>query len=130
MIRLLLRLFGIRDFEVCQSCETLKQQLDFERSEKKQLTDTLLAILSPKVVEAAPVEINQINQSALLFSRRKAALEERDRIEAKTLKESRNLARPDNFIRHSSVDPADSSDSISSISKLEEELGIAEEKTN
>ena len=114
MLRLILRLLGIKDFEVCKSCETLKQQLEYERSEKKQLTDTLLAIVSPKVIETAPVEVNQIIQSAGLFSRRRAILEQRDREEAKILKQANHLGKPD--------------DNLKKIDKLEQELGIQEER--
>ena len=113
MTRLLyLLLYGNR-VDSCKSCETLKEQLVFERDEKKRLTDTLLNIVNPKVVEAAPVEINQITQSAGLFSRRRAALESKDREEAKILRESKHLGKPDN---------------LKDINKLEEELGVEEKE--
>jgi hypothetical protein len=112
MTRLLLRLFGIKDFEVCQSCETLKQQLAFERAEKKQLTDTLLNILSPKVAEALPVEISPVGVSSALFSRRRAAAEARDRHEAMLQKTSTLLGRPD--------------DQAKQIEALEKELDVEE----
>lgn len=114
MIRLILRLLGIRDYEVCQSCETLKQQLAFERDEKKQLTDTLLRIINPKViVESEPVELNPVISTSGMFGRRRAALEERDRQEAKILKEKKFMAEPD--------------DKLKAINNLEQELGIQEE---
>jgi hypothetical protein len=114
MIRLFLRLFGIKDFEICQSCETLKQQLAYERDEKKLLTNTLLRIVSPKVVEAAtPVEINPIGSSSALFSRRRAAMEEKDRQEAMILKQANHLGKPDN---------------LKDINQLESELGIDEKE--
>ena len=113
MIRLLLRLFNIRDYEVCQSCETLKQQLAFERDEKRQLTETLLRIVNPKVYEsAAPIELNPIVATSGLFGRRRAAAEERDRQEAKILTEAKHLGKPDN---------------LKDINKLEDELGVSEE---
>ena len=112
MIRLLLRLLGIKDFEVCQSCETLKAQLAYERDEKKRLTDTLIQILQPKIVESSPVEINQLQQTSALFSRRKAALEAREREDARVLRNSTNLGRPD--------------DKLAAITDLEKELGIEE----
>ncbi len=119
MVRLLLRLFNIKDFEVCQSCETLKQQLEFERDEKKRLTDTLLNILSPKVVESPPVELNQIAQSSAIFSRRRAALEAKDREDARILKASKNLGKPDDSIR--------SATPIRTVEQLEAELGVETE---
>lgn len=115
MIRLLLRLFRIYDFEVCKSCETLKGQLIYERDEKQRYVQALLDIIKPKVVESAPIELNQISQSSALFSRRRKALEEKDRIEAAVLSQSKNIGRPD----FASID--------SNIDKLESELGIEKE---
>lgn len=115
MIRLFLRLIGIRDYEVCQSCETLKQQLAYERDEKRQLTETLLKIVSPKVVVEQEIkEIQPVIQTSGLFSRRRAALEARDREEAKILKNSTNLGKPD--------------DKLKEIEKLEIELGVEEKE--
>lgn len=109
MIRLLLRLLGIKDFEVCASCETLKQQLDYERADKKQLTETLLSIVSPKAIETPVVEYNPIKVSAGTFARRREAAEAKDREEAKILRQSNNIGKPDNIL------------------KLETELGVEEE---
>jgi hypothetical protein len=98
LIRLLLRLFRIKDFEVCRSCETLKQQLDYERDTSKRLTDTLIAIVSPRVIaENPPVEVNPISTTSGMFSRRRAALEERDRQEARVKKDSKHLGKPDDL---------------------------------
>jgi hypothetical protein len=106
-----------RDWEPCRSCENLKQQLEFERSEKRLLIDTLVGIVKPKEVEAAPIEINQIQQSSALFSRRRAALEERDRQEAKIRAEKKFMGVPDN-LRDEVINP---------VKILEDELGITEE---
>lgn len=116
MIRLILRLLGIKDFDTCKSCETLKTQLEFERANNKELTDTLLSIVRPKVYEAPPVEMQPLANTAGLFSRRRAVLEERDRLAAKTLVESKNIGKPDNL---KDIEP---------IAKLEEELGITEKE--
>ncbi len=116
MIRLFLRLFGIRDFEPCASCATLKQQLEYVTDQNKQLTETLLRIVSPKAYETPPaVEINPVIQTSGLFSRRRAALEERDRQEARILAEKKHVATPDNI--------------LNSISKLEDELGVMEKES-
>jgi|SRR5712664_987030 len=112
MIRFISFLLG-KHYEPCKSCETLKEQLAFERDEKKRLTDTLLQIISPKAVESQPIEINQIAQSSALFSRRRAALEQKDREEAKILRSSTNLGKPD--------------DRLKEVESLEHELGISEE---
>ena len=111
MIRFLTFLFH-REYEPCKSCQTLKEQLAYERDNNHRLTQVLLDIVKPKVVEAAPIEMNQIAQSSAIFSRRRAALEEKDRQEAKILRERKHLGVPDK--------PDDS------IAKLEQELGVSE----
>ena len=123
MIRLMLRLLGIRDYEVCQSCQTLKEQLLFERDEKKRLTDTLINIVNPKVVESIPVEINPVVQTSGLFSRRRAAAEERDRQAAQILRNSTNLGKADDKIREVTPKPIMSN---TSVNDLEKELGVEE----
>lgn len=132
MIRLLLRLFRIRDFEPCKSCETLKEQLLFERDEKKRLTDTLLNIINPKAVEIPTIELQPITQSAGLFSRRRAALEERDRQEAKILREAKHIGRPDAELQKkvelvNKQADAEVEAVNQSINQLENELGIVKE---
>jgi hypothetical protein len=114
MIRLFLRLFGIRDFEVCPSCETLKQQLSFANEEKKQLTETLLNIIKPKTYEQAPVELQPVTQGSVIFSKRRAALEARDREEAKIKQQAVFLGKPD--------------DKLKEIEQLETELGVEEKE--
>ncbi len=116
MIRLLLRLFRITDFETCKSCETLKKQLEYERSNNKELTDTILSLVRPKVYEAPPQEITPIVATAGIFSRKRAALEERDRLEAQIKQQSTNIGRPD-------IKPV-----IKDIEKMEVELGINQEE--
>jgi hypothetical protein len=117
MFRFISFLLG-RTWEPCKSCENLKQQLEFERSEKRLLIDTLVAIVKPKEIEAPPVEINQIAQSSSLFSRRRAALEEADRVKAKIEAEKKFVGLPD-YLKD--VDDK-------GITKLERELGVSHEK--
>jgi hypothetical protein len=119
-----------RDWEPCRSCENLKQQLEFERSEKRLLIDTLVSIVSPKAVESPPLEINQIAQSSSLFSRRRAALEERDRQEARILAEKKFVGVPDNLRQVNPPNPFTTEQTILSqtktVQELEEELGVKE----
>jgi len=119
MIRFLCFLFN-KPYETCKSCETLKQQLAYERDEKQKLTNTLLEIIRPKVVEAAPVELNPINQTAGLFSRRRAVMEAKDRAEAQILAEKRHIGLPD-IIKTEYIGSAQ-------IQNLEQELGIEEKE--
>lgn len=110
MIRFISFLLG-KEYEPCKGCSILKQQLALVNEEKKELTSTLIAIIKP-----APPVIEQINQpvqvtTANTFSRRRAALEERDRLASKTVRESTNLGKPDNATTRD-------------IDKLENDLGI------
>ena len=123
MIRLILRVFGIRDFEPCQSCENLKEQLRYERENNFRLTDTLVRIVSPKVTEAAPQEIAPVAQSSMLFSRRRAALEEKDRQEAFIIAQKKHLAIPD---LPSNPRATGVITNIQSVEELEKELGVEE----
>jgi len=107
-----------KPYETCKSCETLRAQLAYVNDEKRQLTETLLNIVQPKVVESAPIEINPVISTSGLFSRKRAALEARDREESRILRESKNLGKPDILI----------SKKDESIKNLENELGIEEEK--
>ncbi len=113
MIRLICFLLG-KDFEPCKSCETLKQQLAIANEDRERLTDSLLNILQPKVVESVPVELNPVTQTAGLFSRRRAALEAKDRHDAQILAGSKSLGKPD-------------IEALKNINELEAELGIEKE---
>lgn len=116
MIRLLLRLLRITDFEPCASCATLIKQLEFANAEKKELTDTLLSVLRPKAYEAPAVELNPITQTAMMFSKRRAILEQKDRESAMIQRNSTSLGKPD--------------DKLTKINSLEAELGIEKEAVN
>lgn len=120
MIRLMLRLLRITDYEVCQSCQTLKNQLEFERAEKKELLDTLLTIVKPKAYEAPAQELTPIVNSSALFSRRRAALEAQDREAAKILRNSTNLGKPDDALHAIDIQKA------KDVTRLEHELGVEE----
>ena len=119
MIRFLTFLLG-KQYEPCKSCQTLKEQLAFERDEKKRLTDTLIQILKPTITEAIPIEIAPVTQIAGSFARRRSALEARDREEARILQEKKHLAIPDSQIK--TITNTDIS-----VEKLEQELGVSEE---
>lgn len=112
-----------KPYETCKSCETLKQQLEFERSEKQKLTEVLLNIINPKIAiqDNPPVEIAPVIQTSGLFARRRAALEARDRQEASLLKEAKHLGKPDNK-RDDIIDKK--------IEELETELNILNDKPN
>lgn len=126
MIRLLLRLFNIKDYEVCPSCETLKKQLEYTREQNKELTETLLNLVKPTIV-AQPVEtkvIAALNQgSGASFARRRGILEEAHKVK-------REIIRTSPFIAESSRTSESVKDiTPTSISDLETSLGL-EDKPN
>jgi hypothetical protein len=98
MLRLLLRLFGIKDFEVCASCETLKQQLDLANDEKNRLTETLLRLVKPEVIQQNPVLIPRMADSPAgkTFAARRNALEQMHARKEEVVKHSPFVAKPDN----------------------------------
>lgn len=113
MIKFISKLFALRDPEV----QVLKEQLEYERARTKELTETLLSIIKPKVYESAPQELAPVINSSALFSKRRAAMEARDREEAKIIKQHNNLGRTDKEIQKSKE-----------LEKLEQELKIEAEK--
>jgi hypothetical protein len=118
LIRFISFLLG-KEYEECKSCSTLKEQLNFEREEKKRLTDTLLGIIQPKAFEAPSIELSPIPHTSALFSKRRAALEEQSRQEAKILRERKHIGSSD-ITRHN--------EAVENIEKLENELNIQSEK--
>jgi len=127
MIRLLLYIFGAKDYESCKSCETLKMQLDYANAEKKELMETLLALTKPAVV-VQPVDtkiLNPLQQSALTFARRRGLLEQSERIKTDVIRTSPYIAKPDDLSKGQQ-----SSNAVTpqSIEKLENELGLVDEK--
>lgn len=86
-------------------------------TEKKDLIDTLLGLLKPKVYEAPATELQPIVPKLGMFSRRRAMLEEQDRETARVQRQSKFIAEDDKFKSGSN-----------SVAELEAELGIEEEK--
>ena len=120
MIRLLSRIFHW-DYDSCKGCEVLKQQLAIVNEEKKQLTDTLLSLLNPKVIELPPQHVSSITNAPPIqnFARRRAELERRDRELAKTLANSNVIGRADHESRIDKPKPTPEQ-----IAEAESALGI------
>ena len=114
MIRFITFLLG-RQYEPCKSCEILKQQLEFVNAEKKELRETLLAIVKPQPQIVQAVSSSQQIQipAVSTFSRRRSILESRDRETARTLKDSSLIAKSDDVVKQ--------------INNLEKELGVENE---
>lgn len=116
MIRFLSFLFN-KPYEPCKSCQILKEQLEFERADKKEVMNTLLSILQPKAFEAVTTELEPMLPKATTFSKRRAALEQRDRLEAQLKQSSPFIGKKDE----------DKDIAIAtSIDNLEQELSIGE----
>lgn len=92
MFRFLSFLVG-KQYESCKGCEVLKTQLSIVNQEKAQLTETLLNLLQPKVYAANPQELEPIVPKIMTFGRRRAILEEQDRVQAKIMRESNLVSR-------------------------------------
>jgi hypothetical protein len=88
VIKLLLyKWFGLEDFP-CESCETLKMQLDIANHERRQLLETIIGFTKPAVVEVDqnPRIIQPILPRTVPWRMRQQKLEENDRLTAETLK--------------------------------------------
>lgn len=116
MIRFLMFLFG-KQYETCKSCDTLKAQLAIANSEKKELTDTLLGLLKPRVYEQTPTELQPMRSTAITFSKRRDMIEAAKREEARIAKASPLIGKPDN----------QQGEQVRAIETLEQEVGIDEE---
>lgn len=76
--------------KVCQSCETLRQQLEFSNYEKTQLLNKLLKEPEP---EPKPIEAPQITRPrGIPWRVRQQLLEQEDRVKAQRL---RDVPKPD-----------------------------------
>jgi hypothetical protein len=97
--------------KVCQSCETLRQQLEFSNYEKTQLLNKLLK--EPEK-EPAPAEAPQITRpKSIPWHVRRQLLEQEDRVKAQRI---RDAAKPDSEVAKVSTED------------LEKELKIAEQE--
>jgi len=121
MVRLLLRLMRITDFETCKSCETLKQQLDLANTEKKEMIDTLIQLTRPNVVVASGEikELTNVQSARTTFSRRRENLEKSHRVEKNIRENSPFIAKE---VRASVKDITPSS-----IEDMESKLGLVDE---
>ena len=122
MIRLILRLLNIRDYEECKSCETLKQQLALVNEERERLTSTILNLVKPQVIPQQVTQTAPLVQSVSTFSRRRQELEKAERTKERIVKTSPLIAKVEDVKLSSGLD-------VNSVEELEKELGL-EEKTN
>jgi len=97
--------------KVCQSCETLRQQLEFSNYEKTQLLNKLLKEPEPEPKPAPAPEITR--PKSIPWHVRRQLLEAEDRVKAQRL---RDVAKPDAEVAKVSTED------------LEKELKIAEQE--
>ena len=127
MFRFLAWLMKWEDFETCKSCQTLKEQLEFERRVNENLVETLLKIVKPEPVVADRVNLpenTQILKGAQTFSRRRAALELKDRLAAQIEKSSNIIAKSDDEILKVTKHDNSKMMKTKTIPELEKELGV------
>lgn len=74
--------------KVCQSCETLREQLAFERDEKKKLLDSILEASKPKddKTVADPSTYKPVKPTFVPWNVRRQMLEAEDREKARILR--------------------------------------------
>lgn len=120
------------NFEPCKGCEVLKQQLELSNSQNKELTDTLLQLIRPRVVEHPTVEVQSTQVVAGTWTRKKAMLEEQERVKARIARESPFIAKSDIIRNHptksekAEVTPLGNNSTNESIDRLEKELNVSE----
>ncbi len=81
--RIIVKYFELEP-EPCESCETLKEQLNIANHEKKEMLETILGFTKP-VMEEKPIDvrtIQPIQPKAATWRIKQQALEENDRITA------------------------------------------------
>ena len=82
---LIYKLFGLEDFP-CDSCETLRHQLEVVNYEKEKLLDKLLDKEFP--IEKIRDKVEYEQPKLVPWAIRKELLEQEDRIKAKLMRES------------------------------------------
>jgi hypothetical protein len=108
----------------CRTCEILEKQIEYERARSLELTTTITSLLKPApiILQEKPETIVPTSV-ATSWSRKRAALEQRDRLQASLNKNDKLQAKPDDEIKETKINP---SASQKSIEQLEKELGIVD----
>lgn len=120
MLRFISHIFKL-SYEPCKGCDVLRTQLEITNQNNKELTQTLLNLLNPKVIEATTREILPIKQNLTTFTKRREMLEAEDRNKAKVMLDSKFIARVDDVMKVASTKVAGKTVDIN---ELEKELAI------
>lgn len=111
----------------CRTCEILEKQIEYERARSLELTTTITALLKP-----APIILQEKPETivpttvATSWSRKRAALEQRDRLQANLNRNDKLQAKPDEELKKEEFNKPNPSASQKSIDQLEKELGIVD----
>lgn len=126
MIRFLLFLLNKKGYENCKGCEVLREQLLIANEEKQLAINTLLDIMKPKVAEPIQTQSTPVLAGPMPWARRRAILEEQERIKAQRMKTSSVLAKSDKQLNDEMKKTSQFISPVSneSIEKLERELGL------
>lgn len=117
------------DYEECKGCEILKHQLRETNQEKKDLLELVMSLVRPTPAKIEPREA-QISKIPIIpknmtWSRRRAMLEERDRIETQLRKNSPFMASPVEREEYEN-----NKDREESVAALEREVAAIEKEVN
>lgn len=135
MIKFFNRLFNRSDetdeeppMEDCKTCEVLKQQLKYERSEKLELLETLTGLLKPQVIIQPETNLKPITPRFTMFSRRRQELEKADAMRTKTERSSPHVAKSDQELtaKPTEIKATEIKIITKTVDELEKELGIGE----
>lgn len=85
-------IFG-KEYEVCKTCEILKQQLAIVNQERRDLLDTVLSIVKPEAIVANPVPVQALRTVAMPWNQRRKILEQEDAKKAQIQQESLKLEK-------------------------------------
>lgn len=128
------RLFVTGKTAECGVCSVLKEQLDYERAQNKELIETITTLLKPApVIQQAQGEPRPVVHRGVTWTRRRRELETADRLKAEA---DRKAAKPDSEVKPPESKPQESqaADKIDnqtikpgmSVEQLEMELGVTE----
>ena len=116
-----------RDYEDCKGCEVYKTQIKLLAENNKQLQDTLLGLLQPKIVPQVQRDVMPFQARGGLWSRRKKEFEEQDRLKAKAIKDSDNIGLPDGLSEAKVV--ATTVEDLESELEIDTEVAILNDRT-
>lgn len=109
------------EFKICNSCETLKGQLDIAAAEKRQLL-SIISELTHKAEEPTTIEdtkeMRPIRKLPLTWRAQRQILERESKVRA-----SREQQAKDKIVKDATVPPV----VVKSVEELEKEMGVTQD---